>query len=163
MITCPYINIGFKSYETEKHATVLGCDVSTNLPIKGHNLIFRSGKTILANLKPDGRFTIMAHYASDGYSPCIKVLGKWKRITPIPKRAGLFPAILHDVLRQYCTTPGCPWDRKFSDTMFYNALRGGGESASISGAYYGAVSRTFGNIWFRMFHKTDPELSIELI
>jgi len=160
---CPFVNIGFKAYETEKYSTVTGCDLSTRLPINGHNLIFRSGLQKLATLEADGTFTIKKHYASDGYSPCIKVLGSWKRITPIPKRAGLFPALLHDVLRQFCTTPGCPWDRKFSDTMFYNALIAGGESKGISGTYYGAVSRVVGNLYFRLFHKADPQLSIELI
>lgn len=162
MITCPYIHIGFRSYETERYATVVGCDVSTKLRIFGHNLIFRSGDQILATLEPDGTFTIKEYYACDGYSPCLKILGSWKRITPIPKRAGLFPAILHDVLRQFCTTPGCPWDRKFSDTAFYDALRAGGETKTTSGIYYGAVSRTLGNIWFH-FRKHDPSLSIELI
>lgn len=162
MISCPLITVGFKSYQTEDYAAVLGCDVSTKLPLHGFNMIFRSGNQILATLEADGLFTIKKGYACDTYSPCVRMFGRWNHITPIPKKAGLFPAFLHDILRQFCTTPGCPWDRKFSDTMFYDALIAGGETKTISGIYYGAVSRTLGNIWFK-FHKQDPKLTIELI
>ncbi len=163
MIPCPYINTGHGSYESRDWSVVLDRNAETRLPkIRGKSLAFISGGMILATLKLNGDFTIKMGYACDGYSPTVKMFGKWRRITPTPKRAGLFPAILHDILRQFCEVEGCPWDREYTDVAFYDCLRAGGENSTISGIYYGAVSRTVGDIYHH-FSKHDPKLHIEVI
>lgn len=159
-LTCPYIRIGSGAHESAKYACILTHAVFTHIPVIGKELLFYAGEQLLARLSAEGRLEIMARYACDGYSPTLRMFGAWRRITPTPRKAGFFPAILHDITRQFCEVEGCPWTREDSDTWFYDALVAGGENPHIAGTYYGAVSRILGDIWYR-FRRTDPTLSIE--
>lgn len=129
-----------------------------HLPIHAGPLEFRSGSQPLGRW--DGReLTILPGYACDGYSPVIRVCGRWLRLTPTP-RAGLWPAVLHDFLRQFLATPGCPWSREDSDEWFYNALTSGGLTNHLAGTYYGAVAGPFGSAFMRLTRRPDPALNI---
>lgn len=158
-LVCPYIRIGSGAHENARYACVLTRAVSTHIPIKGQELLFYAGEQLLGRLSTEGRLEISQWYACDGYSPTIPMFGGWLRITPTPKKAGLFPAIFHDFTRQFCEVDGCPWTRQDSDTWFYNVLISGGESKTLAGTYYGAVSRAIGNLWYR-FRKHDPTLTV---
>lgn len=157
---CPHLRLGSGVHENAEYACVLTRAVVTYIPIKGREMLFYAGEQLLAKLSREGRLEILAWYACDGYSPTIRFFGGWLRITPIPRKAGYFPAIFHDFTRQFLDTEGCPWHRDQSDAWFYDALVAGGESPHIAGTYYGAVSRTLGNIWTRLTHKLDPTLWI---
>lgn len=159
LFTCPQFRIGFGVRETERWACLLTREAVTHIPVTGRELVFRSGEQVLGRLSAEGRLEISQWYACDGYSPTIPMFGRWLRITPTPKKAGLFPAIFHDFTRQFCEVDGCPWTRQDSDTWFYNVLISGGESKTLAGTYYGAVSRAIGNLWYR-FRKHDPTLTV---
>jgi hypothetical protein len=149
---------GIDWIETPRYSVVLRRQQTYQIPLYGHNLDFYAGDLRLGWLNEFGILCILPGYACDGYSPCIKILGKWIRLTPTPK-AGMFPAVLHDFTRQFCDTAGCPWNREQTDTWFYNAMVHGGSNKHIAGIYYGAVSRTIGNIYHH-FRKHDPTLEI---
>lgn len=159
MLECPYIRIGSGVHETSRYACVLTHAVDTNIPLQGYELLFYAGEQLIGRLSDDGRLQICKWYACDGYSPTLRMFGKWLRITPTPKKAGLFPAIFHDFTRQFLGTDGCPWTREETDTWFYDLLVAGGAGKLIAGTYYGAVSKTLGDIYHH-FRTPDPTLWI---
>lgn len=159
-LSCPYLRIGSGIRQTDRYACVLIRAATTNIPITGREMLFYTGNQLLGRLSSDGRLEIAQKYACDGYSPTIRFFTKWLRITPTPKKAGFFPAILHDFTRQFCEVEGSPWGRKESDTWFYDVLINGGESKRLAGTYYGAVAKTIGDIWFK-FRRHDPSLRID--
>jgi hypothetical protein len=156
----PHLTIGAGVHETSRYACVLTEDVGRYTSISGKSLRFYAGDQLIARLYPDGYLVMMAGYACDGYSPTVRWFGKWRRLTPVPKKAGYFPAIRHDLTRQFVPVQGCPWNRQDSDHWFYDDLVAGGESKSIAGAYYSAVSRTLGNAWSKLTYKPDLTLRI---
>lgn len=159
ILECPYVSIGIRARQNKKYACILTCAVSTYIPLKGYSVVFRSEDKVLGRLSSEGKLEIMAEYACDGYSPTWRVFGKWVG-TPAPRKAGLFPAIFHDFTRQFCEVGGCPWSRAESDTWFYDLMIDAGVNKHIAGVYYGAVSRTLGDIWHK-FRKYDPTLTAQ--
>ena len=94
-INCPPI----KWHESTKWSVVLADTVGTFIPITGQARIFRAGDRVLGELSEDGWLEINKGYACDGYSPCFRAFGKWFRMTPTPRFAGMFPSMLHDFTR----------------------------------------------------------------
>lgn len=110
-----------------------------------------------------GKLSILKGYASDGYSPVIRLpFGKFLRLTPTPK-AGMWPALGHDLTRQFVDVEGCPWARLDTDTFFYNWLVVGGTSPDMAGTYYGAVAGPVGDAFIKLTRKPDPHLWIKII
>ena len=122
---------------------------------------FYSGPHLLGRHER-GKLTICKRYACDGYSPVLRLFGKFLRLTPTPS-AGMFPAIGHDFTRQMLAATGCPWDREDTDEFFYNWLVAGGTSPSLAGTYYGAVAGPVGSAFIALTRKTDPNLWIQKI
>lgn len=129
----------------------------------GASYEFYSGETLLA--RHEGGTTLLhAGYACDGYSPVIRL--RWRggcrflRLTPTPRRAGMFPAIWHDFTRQFQDVEGCPWTREQTDHWFYDALLAGGENRHLAGTYYGAVAGLMGDAFIRLTRQPDPKLRI---
>jgi hypothetical protein len=126
---------------------------------------FYSGEQLLAR-HHSGTVMLFKGYACDGYSPVIRIpwWGGWKflRLTPTPK-GGMFPAIWHDFIRQFCDVDGCPWNRVQTDWWFYDALVAGGTHPDVAGTFYGAVAGPAGDAFIRMTRKTDPKLRIERV
>lgn len=142
-----------------KWAVVLTQDVSVSMPLYGVSQYFYCGEQLLGKLSAGGVLTICKGYACDGYSPTLRIMGRWVKFTPTP-RAGLFPAVLHDFTRQFLPVSGCLWTIKDTDTWFYNALVEGGVSKHVAGCYYSAVSGAIGTIWARLTRGHDPSVQI---
>lgn len=136
--------------------------VAAPLPLRAAPFELLTGDTQLARW--DGKtLTILPGYACDGYSPVIRFCGRWLRLTPVP-RAGLWPAVLHDALRQMLPLPGCPFTRKDSDDWFYNALTAGGLQRDYAGIYHGAVAGPVGTAWLRLTRRApNPDLSLRFL
>jgi hypothetical protein len=143
---------------TERWPVVIRVPLATGLPIASPPLDFLSGNQLLGTLDAD-RLTIMPGYACDGYSPVFRLCGRWVRLTPVPP-AGLWPAVLHDFLRQFQAVPGCPWNRKNTDDWFYDALTAGGTWHRQAGLYHAAVAGPAGTAWIKLTRKTDLHLAI---
>ena len=140
----PVMDTGFPIIRPGDHDSsarwpvILKQTAGAELPISGPPVDFLAGTRRLASW--DGtRFHIHQGYACDGYSPVLRLFGRWIPITPIPA-CGLWPAILHDALRQFLPVPGCPWTRQDTDEWFYNALIAGGLTPHHAGLYHGAVA-----------------------
>lgn len=158
MIACPPIILGEHYRIGRRWAVMMTADVSTPLPITAAPLDFLSGDQRLVTWDGE-RLHVLAGYACDGYSPVIRLCGRWIRITPIPP-AGLWPAILHDALRQFVGVPGCPWNRRNSDDWFYDALITGGIWRHHAGLYHAAVAGPVGSAWLHLTLRPDPSLRI---
>jgi hypothetical protein len=155
---CPSLQPGTHYATTDRWPLVMTAAVGCQLPIQAEPLDFHSGDLHLARW--DGRFfTVLPGYACDGYSPVIRLCGRWVRITPVPK-AGLWPAVLHDALRQFQAVAGCPWTRRDTDAWFYDALLAGGLHPHHAGIYHGAVAGPLGTAWMSLTRRVDPRLSI---
>jgi hypothetical protein len=158
-MTCPPLTEGIHYRVTDRWPLVMARRVSTPLPLVSEPLDFQAGRQVLARW--DGRIlTVMPSYACDGYSPVLRLFGRWIRLTPTPPTAGLWPAVLHDILRQFHRTPGCPWSRVETDAWFYDSLRAGGLSPHHAGIYHGAVAGPLGTAYIRLTRTPDPTLRI---
>lgn len=158
-MTCPLLQPGIHYQSSERWPVILIAAVGTPLPIQSPPLDFYAGERHLARW--DGRiFTVLQGYACDGYSPVVRMFGRWVRLTPTPRRAGLWPSVLHDCLRQFLLTPGCPWTRQDSDAWFYDALLAGGLDRHRAGIYHGAVAGPLGSAWIALTRTPDPSLRI---
>jgi hypothetical protein len=158
VIACPLLKPGEHYDIGTRWAVILRAMVSTPLPLRAEPHDFLSGQQVLARW--DGReFHVMPGYACDGYSPVIRICGRWVRLTPTPP-CGLWPAVLHDVLRQFLSVPGCPWSRAESDAWFYEALHSGGLHPHHAGIYHGAVAGPLGSAWLRLTRTRDLRLRI---
>jgi hypothetical protein len=115
-----------------------------------------SGERLLGILNHQ-KIIILPAYAGDGYSPVIRFLGRWIRLTPTPA-CGYAPAIGHDFTRQFYHVTGCPWTRRDSDNWFYNWLRRGGEPRV--GIFHRAVAGPLGTAYIWATRKKDPQLKI---
>ncbi len=124
---------------------------------------FRSGEKLLARHER-GTLIIKAGFACDGYSPVLRkpawMPGKDRfiRLTPTP-RCGIFPAVLHDLGRQFCGVDRCPWDREKVDDWFFDALVAG-RCPNRAGVYHSAVAGTLGTAFIHLTRKTDPHLTV---
>ena len=157
-MSCPLLQPGTHYQVTDRWPVVMAAAVGSPLPIQSPPLDFFAGPLQLARW--DGRvFSILPGYACDGYSPVLRICGRWVRVTPIP-RAGLWPAVLHDCLRQFLLAPGCPWTRQDTDAWFYSALTAGGLHRHHAGIYHGAVAGPLGTAWIAITRTPDPTLSI---
>jgi hypothetical protein len=133
--------------------------ISTPLPGSFPDLDFLSGGILLATLRASV-FSIFPGYACDGFTPVIRLgRGRYMRITPTP-RCGLFPAVLHDALRQFLETPGCPWKRHETDSWFYDSMIAGRVATHHAGIYHGAVAGPLGTAWITLTRTPDPMLCI---
>lgn len=158
LTNCPILILGTHYATTDRWPVVMLAAVAVELPIQSPPMDVHSGDLHLARW--DGRFfSILPGYACDGYSPVIRICGRWLRLTPTPC-AGLFPAVLHDALRQFLPVPGCPWGRADTDAWFYNALRAGGLPRHHAGIYHGAVAGPIGTAWLTLTRSPDPRLRI---
>ncbi len=158
MSDCPNILRGRDWVSDSRWPLTLLRGVSTTVPRTGYSLLFMSGEQILGRMATDGRITVCSAYSCDGYSPVLKTPRGWLRLTPTP-RCGMFPAVLHDFLRQFVAVPGCPWSRKDSDDWFYDAMLAGG-SKRAAAIYHGTVAGPLGNAFICLTRKTDPKLRI---
>ena len=160
--TCPLLQRGVDFDSQGRWPVVLHHPCSGNMG-RDFGAIFHlySGPQLLAR-HANGRLVLMKHYASDGYSPVIRVFGKFVYLTPWPK-CGVWPALGHDVMRQFVGVEGCPWDRIDTDLCFYNWLTAGGVHPDVAGTYYGAVAGVVGDIFINLTRKPDPDLWIERI
>ena len=157
-MTCPLLKLGTHYATTDRWPVVMTAAVSSPLPIQSDPLDFLAGDLHLARW--DGEFFhILPGYACDGYSPVLRILGRWVRITPAPA-CGLWPAVIHDALRQFLPVPGCPWTRRDTDNWFFDALTAGGVGQRIAGAYHQAVAGAFGTAWINLTRTPDPALRI---
>jgi hypothetical protein len=157
-MTCPILHLGTHYAITDRWPVLMLAAIATPLPIQSEPIDLHAGDLHLARW--DGRFfTILPGYACDGYSPVIRVCGRWVRLTPTP-RAGLWPPVLHDALRQFLPVPGCPWSRRDTDAWFYDALRAGGVRPHHAGIYHGAVAGPLGTAWLHITRTQDPTLRI---
>lgn len=155
---CPLLQPGTHFTITDRWPVVMTAAVGVPLPIQSEPLDFHSGDLHLARW--DGEFFhVLPRYACDGYSPVIRVWGRWVRLTPVPG-CGLWPAVLHDVLRQFNAVPGCPWSRVDTDNWFFDSLIAGGVRLPIAGAYHEAVAGPLGTAWIRMTRSPDPALRV---
>jgi hypothetical protein len=155
---CPILSPGTHYRTSDRWPLVMTACVSTPLPLRAAPLDFHAGTLHLARW--DGDFlTILPGYACDGYSPVIRICGRWVRITPTPA-CGLWPAVLHDLLRQFLPIPGCPWTRQDTDNWFYAALTAGNLHPHHAGLYHGAVAGPLGTAWIAITRTPDPTLSI---
>jgi hypothetical protein len=137
----------FHFQPTRKYRAVLTCDLELNLGMgyKGyHEFCADSGQ--LLGILSDDDLTIFAGYASDLCSPGFYLFGRWYGT---PSKGMELEAFLHDFARQVMDVPCCPWDRKGSDDLFYNAgkMRGHGMRIKI---YHGAVAGFFGSLWIKL-------------
>jgi hypothetical protein len=157
-MTCPILHPGTHYRTSDRWPVIMTAVVGSALPIQSPPLDFHAGPLHLARW--DGRiFSVLPGYACDGYSPVLRVLGRWLRITPTP-RAGLWPAVLHDCLRQFLLAPGCPWTRQDTDSWFYAALAAGGLHRHHAGIYHGAVAGPLGTAWIALTRTPDRSLRI---
>ncbi len=138
---------------------VLLHDVWDTIPIKGKEFVFLSRGREFGRLSSNGSFVIRKGYACDGFSPVLKVFGKFVRLTPTPK-SGMWSSIRHDFFRQFADVPNCPWGRKDTDTWFYNDLVRGGMSSSMAGTYYGAVAGKAGDLFLALTRKSKDHLCV---
>lgn len=163
MFECPFVNyLGQGVKATDDYACVLMREAGTNIPKTGKLFKFFAGNQLLATLSVFGRLEIQPDYACDGYSPTRKTFIGWLSPTPRPKKAGMFPAIGHDLTRQFLHVAGCPWTLEESDIWFREWLIAGGESRWIADRYYSVVAGRIGSLWHKWFHKHDPTLRIEI-
>jgi hypothetical protein len=137
---------------------ILKRDVVVQTNIRGKEFVFSSNGKLFGGLSVDGTLRIYSGYACDGYSPVLKVFGKFVRLTPTPK-CGMLPAVAHDFTRQFAGVEGCPWDRHFSDTLFFDLLVLGG-SGDIASIYHGAVAGKVGDLFIAISRKKDKGLSV---
>lgn len=119
---------------------------------------FYSDKTLLATHE-SGWMTISGNYACDGYSPVLHFRGRFIRLTPTPC-CGMFPAIQHDLQRQFVGVEGCPWTREQTDRDFYDAMIAGRVHRHLAGTFYGTVAGPAGNVFIRLTRRVDPTLRI---
>jgi len=136
-------------------------DVVVQTTLRGEEFVFSSAGKIFGGLCVDGILRIYAGYACDGYSPVLKIFGKFIRLTPTPK-CGMLPAVVHDFTRQFIEVKGCPWDRKFSDDLFYDLLVAGQEK-KIASIYHGAVAGKVGDLFIAISRKKDKGLAVTRI
>ena len=156
-MTCPRIHIGDGASETDKWPLVLTrlltLEIDRDFGGVWHCYSGRHLLGVLANRQ----IIIFPAYAGDGYSPVIRFLGRWIRLTPTPA-CGYAPAIGHDFTRQFYHVTGCPWTRRDSDNWFYNWLRRGGEPRT--GIFHRAVAGPIGTAYIWLTRKKDPQLKI---
>jgi len=156
---CPAMGRGENYTVGDRWPVVVSAVISTPLPRDFPDLDFLSGGRVLATLR-GAVFSILPGYACDGFSPVIRLgRGRFLRITPTP-RCGLFPAVLHDALRQFIDTPGCPWTRYDTDVWFYRSMVVGGLTDHHAGIYHGAVAGPLGTAWLALTRTPDPRLCI---
>ena len=137
---------------TRKYRAVTTGDLVLDLCMgfKGTHF-FYCGETLLGMIVDD-ILTIFAGYASDLCSPGFYLLGMW---VGTYSRGMELEAFLHDFLRQFLI-PCAPWDRKITDTLFYNAGRMRGHGIRIK-IYHGAVSGKLGDAWMWL-NKSRPDV-----
>jgi hypothetical protein len=163
-MNCPSVRIGNGATANGTWPLTTTRDVAYTLDrYYGNPFSLRTGDKILATYL-SGRLFVHAGYASDGYSPVISAPWKafddpWLRLTPTPP-CGFGPSILHDITRQFCGVPGCPWDREQTDDWFFDCLIAGGVPRWKSGIYHRAVAGTFGDVYIALTRKVDPKLNI---
>lgn len=132
---------------TRKYRAVLTADLVLDLGMgyKGRHE-FCAGEGQLLGILNDDKLTILKGYASDLCSPGFYLFGRW---FGTPSKGLELEAFVHDFARQMVGLPCCPWDRKGSDDLFYNAgkMRGHGMKIDV---YHGAVAGRLGNLWMRL-------------
>lgn len=146
-------------FSTRDWAMVMATPVIFEIEDLGAVFEFWAGARLLA-YHEHGKLVVSEAYALDGYSPVIRVFGKWVKLTPVPKKAGHGPDLLHDLTRQFLHVPFCPWTRKQTDDWFFDELIAGGESAKIAGAYHQVVAGSIGSLWMALKREPDPSLKI---
>lgn len=161
MMICERLVEGTDYAERGGWPVMLGRDVEIELPAEmgcGFLWDFVSGKHWLGKLR-NGRLTIHAGYACDGYSPVVRLCGRFVRLTPTPA-AGMLPAIWHDLARQFHAVPGCPWTRHQADEWFRDLLLAGGCGPVVAAAYFRAVAGTTGKIYEALTRRHDGALKV---
>jgi len=158
VIACPYLKPGTHYQVTDRWPLLMKAMVSTPLPLDAPPMDFLSGDLLLASWTGKD-FQVHPGYACDGYTPVLRLCRRWVCITPTPA-AGLWPAVLHDALRQFMNVTGCPWTRQQTDAWFYDALTAGGLPPHLAGIYHGAVAGPLGTAWIRLSRRRDPRLRI---
>jgi hypothetical protein len=100
-VTCPLLVLGRDFVPQGKWPVVMTKLAKGNLGRDyGATFHFYSSHRLLARLQ-HAELTLLKCYASDGYSPVIRLpFGKFLRLTPTPK-CGMWPALGHDLTRQF--------------------------------------------------------------
>lgn len=155
------MKVSMSHTRSEKYPVILTTDVTdcvgAMLAWWSGTYHFYDGEQLIGVFK-NGRITVKSGYACDGYSPSKMLCGLHLRLTPTPK-AGLWPAVKHDFMRQFLEVKHCPWTRQDTDVAFYNALVDGG-SGAIAGLYHSVVSGAIGTAYIAATRKKNPKLRI---
>lgn len=149
------LNSASYSEKTGKYPFVLNENLQVYLGL-GHlgRHVFSSNGTVLGDLTDDV-LTIYRGYASDGASPCIFRIGRFRLGTPSHRKIAE-AWFTHDFLYQFGRLVCSPWTYRKADQILYDIMR---QKGSILAALYYSAVVTFGGLHRHVTKKPNTEIA----